>query len=237
MAGPTEVYVEAGDKRAFAGAIEWPGWCRTGRREDDALDGLLAYGTRYANVLAGSVRGFKVPRSRADLTVVERVAGDATTDFGAPSVAPAADARPLDARDLKRLIAILDASWAAFDAIAAAAIGPGAAQGAAWRRARARRHRRSRDRSGDRIRGEAGRASSHDGGTGSVGRRHGGASGRPRRAVPRGRARDFRRKGRAAARSGCRATSFAAPRGTCSITRGRSRIARSTANGARRIPA
>ncbi|MGZ6543704.1 MAG: hypothetical protein ACXVEI_00150 [Actinomycetota bacterium] len=123
MAGSTEIYVEAGDKRVFAGAIEWPGWCRTGRREDDALDSLLAYATRYANVLAGSVRRFTLPRSRADLTVVERLAGDATTDFGAPSVAPAADARPLDARDIKRLIAILDAAWGAFDLAAKAATG------------------------------------------------------------------------------------------------------------------
>ncbi len=123
MTSAVDVYTESGDKRAFAGAIEWPGWCRTGRREDDALDVLLAYGDRYANVLAGSVRGFTVPGSRADLTVVERVAGDATTDFGAPSVAPSADARPLDARDLKRLVAILDASWDAFDTIATAATG------------------------------------------------------------------------------------------------------------------
>ena len=115
--------MEVGDKRAFAGAIEWPGWCRTGRREDDALDLLFAYGTRYADVLAGSVRGFTVPRSRADLTVVERLTGDATTDFGAPSVAPAADERPLGSRDLTRLIAILEASWAAFDAIGEVAIG------------------------------------------------------------------------------------------------------------------
>ena len=123
MTGPTEVYVEAGGKRVFAGAIEWPGWCRTGRREDDALDRLFEYGTRYANVMAGSVRGFTVPRSRTDLSVVEHVAGDATTDFGAPSVAPAQDARPLDARDLKRLVAILEASWEAFDSIVAAASG------------------------------------------------------------------------------------------------------------------
>jgi hypothetical protein len=123
MTGPTEVYVEAGDKRVFAGAIEWPGWCRTGRREDDALDRLFEYGTRYANVMAGSVRGFTVPRSRADLSVVEHVAGDATTDFGAPSVAPALDARRLDALDLKRLVAILEVSWDAFDSIVAAASG------------------------------------------------------------------------------------------------------------------
>jgi hypothetical protein len=110
-----QVYTESGEKRAFAGAIEWPGWCRAARREDDALDTLLAYAPRYAVVVAGSVRGFKAPRSVADLAVVERLRGDSTTDFGAPSVAPATDARPLDARELKRLVSILQASWAAFD--------------------------------------------------------------------------------------------------------------------------
>lgn len=118
-----EVYAESGAKRAFAGSIEWPGWCRGGRREADALEKLLEYAPRYAAVVAGSVGGFIAPRSVSDVAVVERVAGDATTDFGAPSVAPAADARPLEARELKRLIALLDASWSAFDRIVDAAAG------------------------------------------------------------------------------------------------------------------
>lgn len=118
-----DVYTESGGKRAFAGATEWPGWCRSGRREDDALERLIAYAPRYADVVAGSVRGFKAPRSVSGLDVVERLTGDATTDFGAPSGAPAADARPLDARELKRLVSILEASWVAFDRIADAATG------------------------------------------------------------------------------------------------------------------
>jgi hypothetical protein len=123
MTGAVQVYTESGAKRAFAGVIEWPGWCRSGRREDDALDELFTYSQRYGDVVAGSVRGFKGPRSVSDLAVVERLPGDATTDFGAPSIAPAADARPLDARELRRLISILEASWAAFDRIADAAAG------------------------------------------------------------------------------------------------------------------
>jgi hypothetical protein len=123
MTAAMQVYTESGAKRAFAGAIEWPGWCRSGRREDDALDRLLAYAPRYAAVVAGSVRGFRAPRSVSDLAVKERLTGDATTDFGAPSVAPEADARPLDVRELKRLVSILDASWGAFDRIADAASG------------------------------------------------------------------------------------------------------------------
>jgi hypothetical protein len=123
MAVAVDVYTESAAKRAFVGSIEWPGWCRSGRREDEALETLLAYAPRYAGVVAGSVRGFKPPRSVTHLAVVERLTGDATTNFGAPSAAPGADARPLDARELKRLVSILEASWAAFDRIVDVATG------------------------------------------------------------------------------------------------------------------
>jgi hypothetical protein len=109
-----DVYVEAGSKRAFAGAIEWPGWCRSGRDEAGALAALIEYGARYASVVRGAVKGFRAPRA-STLTVVERLTGNATTDFGAPSIAPTADARPVDAAELKRLLALLDARWDAFD--------------------------------------------------------------------------------------------------------------------------
>ena len=32
-----DAYVEAGQKRIFAGAIDWPGWCRSARSEEAAL--------------------------------------------------------------------------------------------------------------------------------------------------------------------------------------------------------
>jgi hypothetical protein len=123
MAGAMQVYTESGAKRAFAGAIEWPGWCRSGRRESDALDRLIEYAPRYADVVSVSVRGFKAPRAVSDLAVVERLRGDTTTDFGAPAVSPTADGRPLDARELKRVISILEASWTAFDRVVEAAAG------------------------------------------------------------------------------------------------------------------
>jgi hypothetical protein len=28
-----EVYLETGQKRVFAAAVDWPGWCRSGRDE------------------------------------------------------------------------------------------------------------------------------------------------------------------------------------------------------------
>lgn len=114
--GTVDVYVEAGTKRTFAGAIEWPGWCRRGRDQDQALEVLLGAAPRYASVVEGLRPAFRPPGTVRGLHVVERLTGDATTDFGAPSITPEADRRPVDARELARLRAILEASWAAFDA-------------------------------------------------------------------------------------------------------------------------
>ena len=99
---PVEVYVEATGKRAFAGAIDWPGWCRAGRDEEAALEALFDYGARYAGVLKGSGVRFTAPARASTLAVVERLKGDATTDFGAPSIAPKADATPIDRRWLTK---------------------------------------------------------------------------------------------------------------------------------------
>jgi hypothetical protein len=121
---PVEVYVEAGAKRVFAGALDWPGWCRAARSEDDALDALIGYGPRYAAVLESSGIRFTPPARAATLEIVERLKGDATTDFGAPSIAPAADARSVDRRWLTRQQKILRASWSAFDRAAENATGP-----------------------------------------------------------------------------------------------------------------
>jgi hypothetical protein len=42
-AGPgLDVYVETGAKRTFAGAVDWPGWCRSGRDEEAAIEALSA---------------------------------------------------------------------------------------------------------------------------------------------------------------------------------------------------
>jgi hypothetical protein len=112
---PIEVAVEATRKRAFAGALAWPGWCRSGRDEDAALEALFEYGPRYARVLEGSGVRFPVPARASTLTVVERAKGDSTTDFGAPSIPASAEAAPIDRRWLTRNERILRACWAAFD--------------------------------------------------------------------------------------------------------------------------
>jgi hypothetical protein len=115
---PVDVYLEIGAKRAFAGAVEWPGWSRSARDESQALETLLAYAPRYAGVMRRSSPAFVEP-SADDLVVVQRVTGDATTDFGAPSIAPEADRRDVDSRELVRLQALLEMSWEALDRAAA----------------------------------------------------------------------------------------------------------------------
>jgi hypothetical protein len=112
---PVEAYVEATTKRAFAGAIDWPGWCRAGRDEEAALEALFERGPRFASVLEGSRVRFTAPARPATLKVVERLEGDATTDFGAPSIAPSRDASAIDRRWLTRNERILRACWVAFD--------------------------------------------------------------------------------------------------------------------------
>jgi hypothetical protein len=107
-----DVAVEVGAKRAFTCALAWPGWCRGGRDESSAIEALLAYGPRYAEVLRGTRLGFRTP---ASARVVERLEGDATTDFGAPGAAPSADAEPMTEADLRRAQSLLRAGWKAFD--------------------------------------------------------------------------------------------------------------------------
>jgi hypothetical protein len=112
------VYLEVGSKRVFVGAVEWPGWCRAGRDEDDALKALVAYGQRYVRALGPAGRGLHLPKEASGLKVVERLKGNATTDFGAPGIPPSSDAKPVAGADLTRLETLLTACWAAFDAAA-----------------------------------------------------------------------------------------------------------------------
>jgi hypothetical protein len=116
------VYVELGAKRVFAGAIEWPGWCRSGPKEDAAVEALLAYAPRDAAALRGARPAFRPPRA-ARARIVERLEGDAGTDFGVPSKAPRADARDIDARDHAALERLLRRCWTSFDRSVAAARG------------------------------------------------------------------------------------------------------------------
>jgi hypothetical protein len=125
---PVDAYVEIGSKRAFAGALDWPGWCRAGRDEEAAIEALFAYADRYAAVVEGSDIWFAPPSRVSTIRIHERLTGDATTDFGAPSIAPDADGREIDRRWLTRQTKLLRASWDAFD-LAVGGVGRALAKG------------------------------------------------------------------------------------------------------------
>jgi len=117
------VYLEIGSKRTFAAALDWPGWSRGGRDEASALQALLDYGKRYKSAIASARLGLQPPRDVGAFQIVERIKGDMTTDFGTPGCIPASDSSPVHEAELRRLQAILRASWRVFDQIAETAKG------------------------------------------------------------------------------------------------------------------
>jgi hypothetical protein len=110
-----DVYLELAPKRTFAGAVDWSGWCRSGRDEASALQAMLDYAPRYAVVMRLAHLSFDPPAELAGLTIIERLTGDSTTEYGAPGSIPESDAKPVDAAELRRLESILKACWQVFD--------------------------------------------------------------------------------------------------------------------------
>lgn len=113
------VVLEVGTKRTFASAIDWPGWSRSGKTPEAALEGLAAYADRYAVVARRA--GVQFPRGKLAFRSVESVTGNATTDFGAPGVVADVQRQPLTHTQGKRSVALLSAAWIYLDEIAATA--------------------------------------------------------------------------------------------------------------------
>jgi hypothetical protein len=112
------VALETSPKKAFAAALEWPGWARSGKTDELAIEALLTYASRYEPIVRAA--NLRLPRS-FDVEVVERLDGSAGTEFGIPSQPTRADARPVDAAGAKRLASIVEASWTTFDGVVAGA--------------------------------------------------------------------------------------------------------------------
>jgi hypothetical protein len=113
-----QVGLEATARRTFAWAIDWPGWCRSGKTEGDAIEALASYRDRYAPVPERA--GVRFPVSFG-FEVVEQVTGNATTDFGAPNIVCDGDRRALTAAQAKREAALLAACWSLLDDVVAGA--------------------------------------------------------------------------------------------------------------------
>jgi hypothetical protein len=108
------VYLELGKQRTFALTYDWPGWSRPGKGEAAALAALSAYAARYAAVPAAAHVPFAADAALT-FNILERIPGDATTDFGAPGRVPQRDSRPIAATEAGRLAALLRATWTVFD--------------------------------------------------------------------------------------------------------------------------
>src|SRR5215470_6679699 len=121
MVPVTGVYLETGTKRVFACAVDWPGWCRSGRGEEQALAALATAASRYAVVPALASVTFDPVHEVDCIEIAERVTGTSATDFGALDVAPALDGEPGTAQQAERLAALVETAWDYFEQTAAAA--------------------------------------------------------------------------------------------------------------------
>jgi hypothetical protein len=117
------IYLEIGQKKVFAAALDWPGLARPGRDQPTALQSLYDYAPRYAHILQSTNLDFHAPADPTAFTIIERLPGDATTDFGALGAIPSADTQPVTDDDLQRFQILLHAYWQAFDATVQNAIG------------------------------------------------------------------------------------------------------------------
>ena len=111
---------EVGKSRAFAWAVDWPGWCRGAKGRLELPAALLAVAPRYALVVAAA--GIDFIADPANLTtdgfeLVETVPGSAGTDFGVPSAVAQDDRRSLSQAEAERQAALVAAAWATFDRV------------------------------------------------------------------------------------------------------------------------
>ena len=116
----TPVYLEIGAKKVFACSVDWAGWCRAAKTEEAALEALAAYESRYRAVAEAA--DIRLPKTVAkSFDVIERITGNATTDFGAPGQIPDLDREELMKATARRLALLVAASWTVFDDVVAGA--------------------------------------------------------------------------------------------------------------------
>jgi hypothetical protein len=112
-----DIGAEVSPKKTFVWAIDWPGWCRSGKDRELAIDAFLAARGRYAKVARHA--GLDLPKVDADdLDVAETVDGGGGTEFGVPSSITKLDRRRTTKVDAERLASLVEAAWAIFDRVA-----------------------------------------------------------------------------------------------------------------------
>jgi hypothetical protein len=117
---PVPIYLEVGSKKVFACSSHWPGWCRAAKTDDQAVEALTMYAERYRPVAQkAGMKFFGDPPT--DFDVVERLKGNATTDFGAPGIVAEADRVKLGPAEAKRTADLVKACWQVLDEVVAQA--------------------------------------------------------------------------------------------------------------------
>jgi len=115
-----ETAIESVPKRVFQWGVDWPGWCRSGKTETDALDHLVEAAERY-NVVIDRAGLEPLSVSAHDVYVVDSIEGGPATQFGVPERSSASDQRPTDAAEADRMARLVEAGWSVLDEIVASA--------------------------------------------------------------------------------------------------------------------
>jgi hypothetical protein len=106
-------------KKSVAFAVDWPGWSRGAKTPDLAIETLESYRERYRPIAVAAGMG-KEFDAAGPLEVVADEVGPGSTDFWGISFAPSdLEPEPMDDAELDRKIALLQACWGYFDAVAA----------------------------------------------------------------------------------------------------------------------
>lgn len=118
--GRLDIGEEVVPKKTFVWALDWPGWCRSGKDRELAIASLIDHADRYAKV--ARMAGLDFPAVAAeDLHTVESVAGGGGTEFGVPSSITELDRKRVSAAEARRLASLVEAAWTVFDRTAAKA--------------------------------------------------------------------------------------------------------------------
>ena len=118
---PVRTGLERGPKgrKTVAFALDWPGWSRGAKTPELALDTLATYRERYRPIPVAAGMGAEFDCQK-QLKTVEDHEGTGSTDFWGISYLPSSTERdPMKPAELERKIALLQACWAYFDAVAA----------------------------------------------------------------------------------------------------------------------
>ncbi len=121
MSIPVRVAVESGKKgkKSAAYAIDWPGWNRSGKSDEEAYANWSEYRDRYRSIAerAGLLDEFD---AQVGSEVVVTYEGTGSTDFWGISFAPSPlDIGPHENEVMERRLKLLWACWEYFDEVAA----------------------------------------------------------------------------------------------------------------------